>query len=355
MNSPQPTPPVTYPVADDEIDLGELVRNLWASRGLIAGITLLCLALAGGYLAITPPVYISDARVDEPSTQQTLTLAPQPIDNFTLTSEVLFKRFVQLVESKTLQADYFQSQLPEDLKGDADATKGWIESRLKAFKVTRPRSKDGDTAVTLSLEANSADQAQTDLSELIKRANATALRLLEEDYRAVLDANIRTLERKIIELRATHNETVRARIAQLDEALQIARKLGIEQDESFKAVGGALSPEGAPNRAGGVIQVVDIPLYLKGTRTLSALKASWEARLNQDAFVAGLAEVKAKLDTLKRIETKTFAGQTFTLIDPPSNPLDPAKPKRALVMALAGVLGLMLGVFAALIRRAFRD
>jgi len=50
---------------DDEIDLIELIKMLWGGKWLITGLCMIGLIIAGGFLYITEPVYISKINIKE--------------------------------------------------------------------------------------------------------------------------------------------------------------------------------------------------------------------------------------------------------------------------------------------------
>jgi LPS O-antigen subunit length determinant protein (WzzB/FepE family) len=73
-----------------------------------------------------------------------------------------------------------------------------------------------------------------------------------------------------------------------------------------------------------------------------------------------LAELRQAIYSIMESNVKTLIlGETktesvFKTIDPAVYPEKPAKPKRALIVAVGMVLGLMMGIFVALIRNAMR-
>lgn len=73
-------------------------------------------------------------------------------------------------------------------------------------------------------------------------------------------------------------------------------------------------------------------------------------RDTDDLFLADLANWRKEAARLKAIDVDIEALRLVRLDQPAMTPSDPLKPKRALVIALGAVLGLMLGVFVALVR-----
>lgn len=79
-----------------------------------------------------------------------------------------------------------------------------------------------------------------------------------------------------------------------------------------------------------------------------------ELRKNDDAFIPELRDLQGQLQKLQSLKIiKTDFG--VVTIDQAAVYGDKIKPKKSIILAVAGVLGLMLGIFIALIRRAVKN
>lgn len=202
--------------------------------------------------------------------------------------------------------------------------------------------------------------------------------LLEQDAlrRAQLQDELRALRSEL----KTRREN---RIKSLDEAMQIAESLGIRKPTTPSAMADA-------QRQGQVVRTEvnsrEIPLYFMG---VDALKAEREAlrerrsddfsepriaeiekelallsrnrqvevleqRKNEDLYLKDLAQWREEAAQLKGIKFDTSTLQLVRLDQQALEPLKAVKPKKALIIGLGGVGGLMLGVFAALLRNLLR-
>jgi LPS O-antigen subunit length determinant protein (WzzB/FepE family) len=197
--------------------------------------------------------------------------------------------------------------------------------------------------------------------------------LLEQDalQRAQLQDELQALRGEL----KTRREN---RIKGLDEAIQIAESLGIENPTTPSAMADA-------QRQGQVVRTEvnsrEIPLYFMGSEALKAerevLKTRrsddfsepriagiekelallgnnrqveiLEKRQNEDLYLKDLAEWRQEAAQLKGIKFDTSTLQLVRLDQQALDPLAPVKPKKALIIALGGVAGLMLGVFVALL------
>ncbi|MDT4869146.1 hypothetical protein FQZ97_1041610 [compost metagenome] len=79
-----------------------------------------------------------------------------------------------------------------------------------------------------------------------------------------------------------------------------------------------------------------------------------EQRKNEDLYLKDLAQWREEAAQLKGIKFDTSTLQLVRLDQQALEPLKAVKPKKALIIGLGGVGGLMLGVFAALLRNLLR-
>ncbi|MCY1188246.1 hypothetical protein D9M73_293250 [compost metagenome] len=79
-----------------------------------------------------------------------------------------------------------------------------------------------------------------------------------------------------------------------------------------------------------------------------------EQRKNEDLYLKDLAQWREEAAQLKGIKFDTSTLQLVRLDQLALEPLKAVKPKKALIIGLGGGGGLMLGVFAALLRNLLR-
>lgn len=173
------------------------------------------------------------------------------------------------------------------------------------------------------------------------------------------------------------------RIKSLEEAIQIAQILGIETPTTPSAMAGT-------QRQGQVVLTEvnsqEIPLYFMGVDALEAEREALnarrtddfsepriaeiekqltlldhnrqvemlEARQNEDLYLKDLAEWRQEAAQLKGIKFDADGLRLARLDQQALEPLATTKPKRALIIALGVVLGLMAGIFMALLRNLMR-
>lgn len=201
-------------------------------------------------------------------------------------------------------------------------------------------------------------------------------RLLEADQvkRARLQDELTALR---VQLRAARAD----RMAELDEAVTIARSVGIKSP-TVPSTMGAQGPRGSSQVMRTVVTNQKLPLYFMGTNVLEAERKALQQRTNDDFTDARVAdigkqlrmlEVNREVEVLKnrtnedmflqdvepiwaeeaRLRSLNVDMGTLKLVTvdrQAQEPLNPIKPRGAMIIALSVVGGLMLGVLIPLIR-----
>ncbi|MDM8349814.1 Wzz/FepE/Etk N-terminal domain-containing protein [Pseudomonas sp. sp1636] len=273
-------------------------------------------------------------------------------------------------------------------------------SEFVGISLTYPRGVEGvavvNGLVAAVLESERARIA-TDLKVLISNRLFSLEQKTEAaraSYEASKEARIATLLEEDALQRARLQDELQAlrgelktrrenRIKSLDEAIQIAESLGIEKPTTPSAMADA-------QRQGQVVRTEvnsrEIPLYFMGSEALKAEREALSARRsddfsepriaeiekelallgnnrqveilekrqNEDLYLKDLAEWRQEAAQLKGIKLDTSGLQLVRLDQQALEPLAPVKPKKALIIGLGGVAGLMLGVFAAMLRNLLR-
>lgn len=171
------------------------------------------------------------------------------------------------------------------------------------------------------------------------------------------------------------------RINQLNEAMRIANSLGITKPTTPSSLGAAeMTSQGSVIRT--EVNNQQIPLYFMGSDALEAERKALLARrsddftepriaqiarelkllehnrqiealnsrVNEDLFLKGLGGWREEAARLGALHIDTDALKLVSVDQAAVEPTRPIKPKKALIVALALVLGGMLGLFIALVR-----
>jgi LPS O-antigen subunit length determinant protein (WzzB/FepE family) len=438
QHGPQPAASQSVRYREDEIDLLDLVAGVWRQRVLVGAVACAVLALAILYAwGLATPVYRSESAARPAAAAMLLPvnealrlsgerasldgLAPER----TITPNEAMARVAFEIRSQQTQRrvfDRYENQIfaGQNVGDDSDSL---FLRRFVPDIAIAVRGLDEDdvlTETTVSVAYQHPDPALTaEVSNaLIQTAHERAVTMAIEDLRASLAnrltrlreelAQAETLARRSIldeierleeaderqrrelteQLRTLRNkaEALRSdRITQLDEALAIARALGIEEPQSIE-----INARGLASTESAEASTISLAFgsgqeYLKGMRLLEAELAAVRSRESDDAFTPAVREIEAKLamlETNPRIEllktrenhlafvesvdgirkqiarierasAQDFSKVRFMQLDQPGvAPREPIKPRRMLITAAALVAGLILGVLVALVVNA---
>ena len=396
---------------NDEIDLRELIRSLWDQRWVIVGITAFITLIAALYAFLATPYYrvqsilrpVEVGVLDSLNATQVYEL--KPLEALSRVSGGLSsygnrleffqtheERFADLArEGLTAEQAFedFNSEAFAMLYPDPKKNQG----EFVGLALTYPASMDGVSVVNEFVAfvlQQERERVASDLAVVIANRKANIEQRIEAaraSYQANKEAEIATLIEEAALKRAQLEDELRAlraelkirrdnRINVLEEAIRIARSLGIRKPTTPTAMADA--GQGVRTE----ITSREIPLYFLGVDALEAERDVLRARTSDDFVEPRIGEIQKELDMLRhnrqvevlqqrqdedlylkelaklreeaaRLDGIEFDASTLQLarIDQPAQqPLKRLKPKRALVLALGVVLGGMLGVFVALMR-----
>lgn len=414
--------PAIQQATSDEIDLAALIHSLWEQKWLVALVTLLVGLVAAAYAFLVTPEYQVQS-VLRPAALKDLD-ALNRTGVYELTPEQAMQRVGAALESYDSRLEFFRANqgLFEALRQPNRSLEQTFESfNREAFKMLQPDPKKSDNLsayvgiqLTYPADVNgvalvnglvdhviqsergriAADLQtviqnrlnQLDLKMAAARANyeankeARIAKLLEADSlkRAQLQDELKALRQQ---LKARRNN----RITQLDEAIRIAKALGIGKPTTPSALG-----ESERVAQGSVIRTEvnnqQVPLYFMGSEALEAernallqrrsddftepriaqiakelqLLASnrqvevLKQRENEDLFLKDLAVWREEAARLRNLNFDVADLKLVSIDQIAVEPLKPIKPKKALVLALGLVLGGVLGLFIALLRNMLR-
>ncbi len=346
---------------DDEIDLFELWNGLVEEKLTILLSFVVTILLATVYAFSVQPVYQSESYLLPPPTEKVL-----PMNELSIvlgagaganTPTSVFNQFQTNLESRqTLKVIFDKYHLINTYQPDINqlsgtdkikAEKSAFTKFTKDFSMKSPKAKDLSKVVYVSLALSLTEQEVAEiLNDLVQTAEQKTLQKFYQQIMAEKQSRVGLLNDRVSSARQIALDRRLDRIAQLDEAIIITQQLGINKPVSAGPTLNInnVNTESAYNSA----------LYLLGSDLLAAEKTVLELRKNDDAFIPelrGLQEQLQKIQSLKIVKSD-FGVVT---IDQAAIYGDKIKPKKSLILAVAGVLGLMLGIFIALIRRAVKS
>lgn len=403
---------------DAEIDLFDVIHSFWRQKKLIGGTVVIAGLMALGYVSFAQQVYQTSSllrpaainELDALNRSQVYTLpaadallkvglALESYENrlsFFRDHPDLFKPLVQPGRSleqsfEVFNRDAFNLVQPAPNKASSD------NPYLK-LELTYPASLDGvailngfvDYAITKQREQISADlkviigNRLRELDAQINAARSSYTSDKEEKIATFLETDSlqkAQLEDELKALRLQLKIEREARIQQLEEAIAIAKSLGITRPTTPSAMADAAQGSSA-RLVRTEITSQSIPLYFMGSQALEAERAALLKRTtddftdkrisqirkkiqllevnrqvemlgkrsNEDVFLNDIEPLRAEAVRLGRLNTDMSQLGLVSIDRKAQMPTDPIKPKKALIVALALVLGLLAGLAIATVR-----
>lgn len=363
---------------DDEIDLFELAQGLWNHKWWVVAATVVAVALAAVYLFVTTPTYEVEAVVQQASNADLAPLNVPGIE-YELSAETALSVAVRELSSYQTRAAYWQSHkdmLGHLFKQPSELTEAQVLARFDAshYTLQAPKPEGDQTSILdrylhLSLTYPAGVEGAVLLNGLLAHAIAQAQKEVTADWNTTRQRQLENLLFSIRSKRAEYHSRVVNRKAKLSEAIRVAENLGIVKPTTLSDFG---EMQNATNS--GVVRMAinnnDLPLYFMGTQALGAELHALKARskpskgdssatpdpladMPQDEYIDGLAALKSKARYLKHVQPD-FSRLALVNVSREAVPsAAPIKPNSRLVLALALVLGLMVGTLLALLRAAW--
>ncbi len=337
--------------SSDEIDLFELVAQLWKSKLLILSITAIFTLIGFAYAFLSAPVFKSSAVIAHPAPgslveiKKIQTLLKQSIQSSEeVNPERIFDQFIHRLTSnrykdhflsRTEVLEYFRSENMTQLQAR--------QSFNNALTIKIPTKKPYQQ-ITLSLQTDSPELSSRWLNEYIQFSQERFISELTDNIRSQISAAKNNLLLKIQSKKANYRSNLSEEIKNLEEALAIAEEIGLHNRLKTETI--FYKPE-----------VLDQmrSVYRLGTKSLKAELNALKARVKDTDSTPGLSAEKLKLELLSSIKlnTESISPMTLDLAAEPDS--KPVKPKRLLIIALSVLLGGMVGVIIILVKSAIRN
>ena len=338
---------------DDEIDLFELIETLWSEKILIAGITFVAGILGAIYAFIATPTFEAEIRLLP--AEKTQLAQYNPVDFYSLsdleisplTPESALNQTLDVMRSAAKINEFIQQRQLETFSNQAELSSDELfeaAAGLVSYSVKIEKKKDSpQTAVTYS--ASNAVESYAFLSELTDWAQLQVLIQRSSEIQNIINRRLDANSLKVQRLTQTYERRLAEQVAVLAEALSIAKSLNIIENQAgvFVAEGEGRLRESST-------------LYLKGSRLLQAEIDAYQNRLTDARFLRQVRLFEEENQTLMDLKTIELPQGSIIAIDKPVVlPKFPIKPNKKLIVALAVVLGGMIGILFVLIRQAIRN
>ena len=302
----------------DEIDLFQLLHQLWRNKEILFITVILFFMVGCVYLVFTKPKWVSEAILLPPDMGQlanypeavnlTLPRTVSPIGNELVTP--VFNRYLANIDA-------------------------YIAQKKTTSPVSLTKSKETGYYV-ISFSAPSAKTAQLELTDLLAELNQQTRTALYQTVSLALDNQRKAVQQRLRAQEAIAKDKHQQWVARLENALQIAKEIPLNANEIKQL------PNIIPDEA----------LFMMGVPALEALlkqAQNWPLPLSDEYYDD---QVWLMLLSDFRLDERHF--HAFALVSPPSLAVSRTSPKVALVMVLSVILGGLVGGTYVLARGAFR-
>jgi LPS O-antigen subunit length determinant protein (WzzB/FepE family) len=373
----------------DEIDLLKFFQTIWDGKFKIATVIVMTVLGVAGFTYTQPaPSFTAKTEV-KPITSDVANRyqVSNSLGFFEVYSDkdkdkdkdkavvrFLDELFIEQLDTRLLFEDAFRKYAvldKNDYETETDFNKAIIELAA-AISLLPPINVDGTAKGesrrhwTIEFEFNDKEKWLNALADVKAKANQNVRELIRDDFTTTLAAaekkkafEIEDISTIIDNALSDYDRKADDRLAFLREQSAIARKLGVKNNTiETQSFGGKNSV---------VTNVItEMPLYLRGYEAIEKEIELVEARENKKAFVSGLLELEQKKrqleqdKTLERAEalfadTPVMRGDDFSAVVMTVAATEfESKSKRMLMLAMAVVLGGMVGTVYVLIANAMR-
>ena len=336
------------PSSDNEIDLVELARNLWARKGIILLITLVFTGVAVGYAVLAKPVYRVQAAVVPPALSEiagfnlgrnaNIGLAPFNVDD-------VYRVFTRNLQSNQTKRRFYREvylpSLSEDQKrGSQDAV---YQKFLDTVTIVEPPPTQPGRFV-LSIDHSDPEIGARWAGQYLADVEQRSVAEMIGNARSEIEVRGRNISQQIDSLRESARVRREDRALQLEEALSVASSIGLENPP---VISGQMSDQ--------LTAIMDGNLaYMRGAKALQAEIDALQHRKSDDPFVPELRGLQEQYALYASLKVDPERVAVFRMDGAIETPDAPVRPRKGLVIALGAGLGLIVSVFTALVLIAVR-
>lgn len=406
----------------DEIDLIAVLQAVWKKKIQIGVCACLAGVLAGTYAFLLTPEFQVSSVLRPAALNDLDSLNRSKV--YKLTPDQALNKIGASLDSYETRLGYFRTN-PE--LREAFVTPGRSEEQgfeyfnRTALKVNQPdaqKNKPLTPFISLDLRYPKGIDGQQVLNGLVQYAIQKERKLVAEDLNIIVSNRIKEIDSELVSARAEYeiskksqiaalreaddikraqlNDELRAlrtqlklrradRIAQLDEAIAIARRLGLKRPSTPSSMGQS-EAEGAGNVIRTEINNQQVPMYFLGTDALEAERQvlkerkaddfvepriaqirkevmlleqnramqALEQRQNDELFLKGVEALRAERLRLSSVNTDLGGLRLVSVDQQATEPLSPVFPRKSLFISLGVLLGGVIGVVYVLLRHVLK-
>ena len=306
----------------EQIDLLDLMLQLWRGKWMIATFVIVFIALAVGYLFVAKEKWTSSAIIAQPDAAQ---IAP-----YSNALNILYGTAApSMLDIQTRAIDRFNasfSALSQALDNQAVPEKLTIEPAVKGQALP----------LSVTYTSTSAEAAQKQLAQYIQQADEQTAKELALDLKDNIKEQIKTLNDSLQNQEKVAQEQKDLRIKQIAEALKNAEAAKIT------------SPQLQQTQ-----DVTQETLFLLGSEGLKSMIDNEASR--PLVFPTAYYQTKRNLLDIQNLNVNPDTIHVYRYVMKPDLPVRRDSPKKAVILVLAVLLGGMIGSGVVLGRNALRN
>jgi len=306
----------------EQIDLLDLVLQLWRGKWMIATFVVVFIVLALGYLSVAKEKWTSSAIIAQPDVAQ--------IATYSNALNILYGSAApSMLDVQTRAIGRFNSSF--------SALAQALENQEEPEKLTiEPAVKGEALPLSVSYTSTSAEAAQKQLAQYIQQVDEQTAKELTVDLKDNIKEQIKTLNDSLQNQEKVAQEQKDLRIKQIAEALKNAEAAKIT------------SPQ--------IQQTQDVTqetMFLLGSVGLKSMIENEASR--PLVFSAAYYQTRQNLLDIQNLNVNPDIIHVYRYVMKPDLPVRRDSPKKAVVLILAVLLGGMIGSGVVLGRNALRN
>lgn len=306
----------------EQIDLLDLMLQLWREKWMIATFVIVFIALAVGYLFVAKEKWTSSAIIAQPDAAQIV-----PYSN---ALNILYGTAApSMLDIQTRAIDRFNASL--------SALSQALDNQAVPEKLTiEPAVKGQALPLSVTYTSTSAEAAQKQLAQYIQQVDEQTAKELALDLKDNIKEQIKTLNDSLQNQEKVAQEQKDLRIKQIAEALKNAEAAKIT------------SPQLQQTQ-----DVTQETLFLLGSEGLKSMIDNEASR--PLVFPTAYYQTRRNLLDIQNLNVNPDTIHVYRYVMKPDLPVRRDSPKKAVILVLAVLLGGMIGSGVVLGRNALRN
>lgn len=306
----------------EQIDLIDLVVQLWRGKVTIFACVIIAILLAVGYLVVAKEKWTSTAIITQPDAGQLAT--------YSNAMNVLYG-------GNAPQINDLQANMIGRFNSAFSALSETLDNQDEPEKLTIDASVKGQPLpLKVTYQAPTAEDAQKTLAKYIQQVDETISKEVNADLAKSITTRTSDFEQSLDAQEKVAQEQKALRIAQISQALSVAKEANIKLPQVQQAD-----------------QVSQDTMFMLGSDALSSMVQNEATR--PLALSDGYYQTRQNLLAVKALKIEPDSVHAYRYVMKPTLPIRRDSPKKAITLVLAVLLGGMIGAGVVLGRNALRN